>query len=109
MAHTIAGFADVDGAVIVTTRFDLLGFGAEIGALADVRSVRRAKDVEATRWEEESVEGVGTRHRSAYRLCHHFRRAVAILVSQDGNVSFVAWHEGAVTVWDHGSAGWVES
>jgi hypothetical protein len=96
MAHTIAGFADVDG-------------GAEIGALADVHSVRRAKDVEGTRWEEESVLGVGTRHRSAYRFCHRFRRAVAILVSQDGNVRFVAWHEGAVTVWDHASAGWVDT
>lgn len=93
----------------MTTRFELLGFGAEIGALADVHSVRRAKDVEGTRWEEESVLGVGTRHRSAYRFCHRFRRAVAILVSQDGNVRFVAWHEGAVTVWDHASAGWVDT
>ena len=107
MSHLIAGLADVDGAVVLTTGFELLGFGAEIGALPEVRTVRRALDVEGREWLLEPVEGVGTRHRSAYRLCQRFRRAVAVVVSQDGNVRFIAFHEGAVTYWDHVSPGWV--
>jgi hypothetical protein len=27
--------------------------------------------------------------------------ALAIVVSQDGTVRFVKWHEGEVTYWDH--------
>jgi len=49
----------------------------------------------------ESVESVGQRHRSAYRLCSFVHDAVAIVVSQDGTVRFVKWHDGVVTYWDN--------
>jgi len=49
----------------------------------------------------ESVESVGTRHRSAYRLCNFVHDAVAIVVSQDGTVLVVKWHDGEVTYWDY--------
>jgi DNA integrity scanning protein DisA with diadenylate cyclase activity len=48
---------------------------------------------------------MGTRHRSAYRLCARFPEALAIVISQDGGVRFVGWHDGAVTYWDHTSLG----
>ena len=83
-------------------RVDLLGFGAEIGSdLPAVRSVARALDAEGTQKVIESVESVGQRHRSAYRLCNFAHDAVAIVVSQDGTVRFVKWHEGQVTYWDN--------
>jgi hypothetical protein len=34
------------------------------------------------------------------RLCDAYRAALAIVVSQDGGVRFVRWHDGAVTYWD---------
>jgi hypothetical protein len=106
ISQLIAALADVDGAVVLTKRFELVGFGAEIaGQLPEVATVLRAIDVEATRREEEVVDRVGTRHRSAYRLCARLRDALAIVVSQDGSARFVAWHEGAVTYWDHGAFG----
>jgi hypothetical protein len=106
MSQLIAALADVDGAVVLTDGFELIGFGAEIaGTLPEVPTVLRAIDVEATRVEEEVVDRVGTRHRSAYRLCARLRDALAIVVSQDGSARFVAWHEGAVTYWDHGALG----
>lgn len=108
LSHLCAALADVDGAVVMTKRFELLGFGAEIGPLPEVRRVRRAMDLEAQVHEEEDVERVGTRHRSAFRLCQRFPGAVVIVVSQDGNVRFVTWHAGGVTYWDHGSADWVD-
>jgi hypothetical protein len=103
MSHLIASLADVDGAVVLTRRFELLGFGAEIvGSLPLVADVRRALDVEADEFVIESTDAVGTRHRSAYRLCAAVPEALAIVVSQDGGVRFVANHRGAVTYWDHG-------
>jgi hypothetical protein len=68
---------------------------------AAVRWVARALDAEGTAKVRESVESDGTRHRSAYRLCNFVHDALAIVVSQDGTVRFVKWHEGEVTYWDH--------
>jgi hypothetical protein len=106
MAHLIASLAGVDGAVVLTKRFEVLGFGGEItGDLPEVATVERALDLEATLREPEVVDAMGTRHRSAYRLCARFPEALAIVISQDGGVRFVSWHDGAVTYWDHTSLG----
>lgn len=105
MSRLIAGCAEVDGAVVLTKRFELLGFGGEIaGMLPDVAAVRQARDLEGLEAEEESTESVGTRHRSTYRLCRALPDAVAIVVSQDGGVRFVkSLDGGAVTYWDQSS------
>jgi hypothetical protein len=102
LAHQVVGLAAVDGAVVLDKRFELLGFGAEIsGDLPAVRWVARALDAEGKVKVRESVQSEGTRHRSAYRLCSFVHDALAIVVSQDGTVRFVKWHEGEVTYWDH--------
>ena len=102
LAHQVAGLAAVDGAVVLNKRFELLGFGAEIGGdLPPVRRVARALDAEGTAKVRESVESDGTRHRSVYRLCNFVHDALAVVVSQDGTTRFVKWHEGEVTYWDH--------
>ena len=102
LAHLIAALASVDGAVVMSKRFELLGFGGEIsGALPAVRTVLRTLDLEGKRTAEQSTDGVGTRHRSAYRLCNVLPEAVAVVVSQDGNVRFVKRTDGGVACWDH--------
>ena len=104
MSNLIASLADVDGAVVLTKRFEILGFGAEIsGELPPTATVRRALDLEGESYFEEAVDGVGTRHRSAYRLCAAIPTALALVVSQDGSVRFVTQHRNAVTYWDHGA------
>jgi hypothetical protein len=101
MAHLIAGLFAVDGAVVLTKRFELLGFGGEIsGALDQVSIVARAIDAEGEQTEQESTDGVGTRHRSVYRLCHAVHDIIAVVISQDGNIRFVKWKDGMVTYWD---------
>lgn len=101
MSHLIAGLSAVDGAVVMTKRFELLGFGGEIsGELPSVSTVARALDIEGEHVVEESTEGVGTRHRSAYRLCDGLRDAIAVVVSQDGSVRWIKRKEGMVTYWD---------
>jgi hypothetical protein len=102
MSQLIAALSGVDGAVVLTKRFEILGFGAEIvGDLPDVHHVARALDLEAEETVAELLRSDGTRHRSAYRLCARVPGAVVMLVSQDGGVRFVAAHRDAVTSWDH--------
>jgi DisA bacterial checkpoint controller nucleotide-binding len=102
VSHLIAGLTSVDGAVVMTKRFELLGFGAEIFCEdSDVSYVARAMDLEGTEIKMDSVETVGTRHRSAFRLCTEIQTAMAVVVSQDGSVHFVRWKDGQVTYWDH--------
>jgi hypothetical protein len=102
MSQLIAALTEVDGAVVITKRFELLGFGAEIaGDLPSVQHVARALDLEADDTVLEPLAADGTRHRSTYRLCSRVPEAVGIVVSQDGGVRFVATHKGQVTFWDH--------
>ena len=102
LAHLIAALASVDGAVVMSKRFELLGFGGEIsGALPAAVAVRRALDLEGERKVRESTDGVGTRHRSVYRLCNALPGAVAVVVSQDGNVRLVRRADADLTYWDH--------
>ena len=104
MAYLVAGCAEIDGAVVLTQSFELMGFGGEIsGELPGVVAVRRALDLEGNEGEEEFTESVGTRHRSAYRLCLAVPEAIAIVISQDGGVRFVKNRDGVVTYWDQAS------
>jgi len=100
-AHLIAGLASADGAVVMTKNHKLLGFGGMISLrLPAVRSIAKALDVEGNQVTEEDTEKVGTRHRSAYRLVAALPGAVAIVISQDGGVRFVAHRGGRVTYWE---------
>ena len=103
MSYLIAGLAAVDGAVVLTKRFDILGFGAEIkhgsSALGEVAC---ALDIEGERTIVETLDGFGTRHRSAYRFANDMPEAVAIVISQDGGVQFVRKETSRVTYWNHG-------
>ena len=97
MAHLVSALADVDGLVLMTRRFEIIGFGGVVsGALPDVSSVAMALDVEGISKLVEPADGVGTRHRAAYRICRALPEALSIVVSQDGSVRFVSYREGVV-------------
>lgn len=101
LTNLVARLSAVDGAVVLTNRLELLGFGGEIaGHLTSLPHVSRALDAEAKEIVPVSTEGVGTRHRSVYRLCNAVHDAVAVVVSQDGGVQFVKWKDGTVVFWD---------
>ena len=71
VAHQLADFAGVDGAVVLTNKTRALGFGAMIkGDFDQVRTVARAIHVEGEKRLEEPTESLGTRHRSVFYLCH---------------------------------------
>ena len=100
-AHLVAGMTQVDGAVVMTQRLELIGFGAEIsGKLERVDSVAQALDPEGFEVRKEQADCVGTRHHSAYSLCNALHDVVAVVVSQDGTAQLVKWNDGLVTIWE---------
>jgi hypothetical protein len=100
-SRLIANLASIDGAVILDKRFGLVGFGAEVSAeLPTPSRVWRAIDTEGHTREPDDFENVGTRHRAAYRFANDHPTGLAIVVSQDGDVSFVANRDGEIVFWE---------
>jgi hypothetical protein len=100
-AHQLADFAAADGAVVLTNRNRMLGFGGMIkGDFDQLDTVARALDAEGDQRLAEPTENVGTRHRSVYCLCHQIPEALGIVISQDGNVRFIKRNNGRVTYWE---------
>jgi hypothetical protein len=108
VAHLVADLTRVDGAVLLTDALEVLGFGVEIaGELPEVSRVARAHDLDATARTWVRTDRVGTRHRSAYRLCQAVRDALALVVSQDGGLRFIRWHDQGVAYWEQiGTGPW---
>ena len=101
LAGWLADLAMVDGCLLLDSRFGGLGYGVEIQVPGyDSEIVYRALDLEAEQRIPESVERAGTRHRSTYRLCRDFPECLAVVISQDGMVQFVANIGGQVTYWN---------
>lgn len=106
VAHFIAALAATDGAVLLTKRQELLGFGAFVlGDNEEIGMVRRAMDPDAKRTRPQSITMVGARHRAAYRVCKHLHDALVIVISEDGDVEFVKWLNEAVTCWKYAPSG----
>jgi hypothetical protein len=96
----IASLCAVDGALVITDRMSVLGFGAEVTALSPtLRSVEVGHDSTATERSTLSIESYGTRHRSAFRFCSSFENAIAFVVSQDGGVKVIKRHGPHVILW----------
>ena len=98
----MAGLTAVDGATVVTSRYELLAFGAKIAR-------RRGAPIVEHIIVTEPIEGGtaermhpgqlgGTRHLSAAQFVHDQRGAVALVASQDGRFTIFAWSpcDGAV-------------
>jgi hypothetical protein len=93
--ETIAGLTAVDGATILTDRYELVAFGAKITrreGSARVESVTVTEPIEGAVSETmHPSELGGTRHLSAAQFVHDQRDAVALVASQDGHFTIFAW------------------
>jgi hypothetical protein len=100
-SRAVANLTAIDGAVVLDKRFGLLGFGAEVSAeLPAPPRVWRALDTEGRQRRTDDIENVGTRHRAAYRFVNDHPDGLAIVISHDGGVSFVANREHHVVFWE---------
>jgi len=93
----LAGLTAVDGATLVTDRFELLAFGVKIARRDGRQRVERLSV-------SEPVEGAaaevlaplqlgGTRHNSAAQFAQDQKDAAALVASQDGRFTAFAWSE----------------
>jgi len=102
LAKFLAGLTAVDGAVLLTDRLRLLGFGAEVlTAATKIASVRAARSELADKYTEVPLSAFGTRHRSAFRFCSSLEPSVAFIMSQDGGVKAVRQVSRHLVMWPY--------
>ncbi len=93
--EAVAGLTAVDGATVISTEYEVLGFGAKIARRKGSPQVERVMVTEPI------VGGVaahvhpeelgGTRHLTAAQFVQDQRDAVALVASQDGRFTVFAW------------------
>lgn len=98
--HFISTLAGVDGAVVITDRLRVLGFGAEITALSHVKAVKVVHEQDGKNGVIREITSFGTRHRSAIRFCSSLEDSVCFVVSQDGGVRAVKRVGAEVLLWN---------
>jgi hypothetical protein len=97
----VANLSGVDGIVVLSTGVKLLGFGGEIIAEnRELENVMRAEDANATELKAVPANSLGTRHRSAFRLCSKFEECAVLVVSQDGAAKTIKKMGNDVVFWD---------
>jgi sensor domain DACNV-containing protein len=92
---TVAGLTAVDGATIITDRYEVLAFGTKIrrpDRSAPVERIVLTEPIFGNQAEEISPTQLGnTRHLSAAQFVNDQRDALALVASQDGRFTIFAW------------------
>jgi len=98
----IGGLTAVDGAVVLSDRWDVLAFGAKIGRTESGPFVEQVLVREPilghTPVTVHASELGGTRHLSAAQFIHEQRDSLALVASQDGRFTVFGWSERAKLV-----------
>jgi hypothetical protein len=85
----------VDGATVLTDRYELLAFGAKIARRDGSSPVERVALTEPVEGGTPAVVHPntlgGTRHLSAVQFVHDQHDAMALVASQDGHFTVFAW------------------
>jgi hypothetical protein len=95
VVDALAGLTAVDGATVITDRYELLAFGAKIGRSDGRPRVERVVLTEPVEDGEARVVAAlelgGTRHFSAAQFAQDQHDALALVASQDGRFTAFAW------------------
>lgn len=95
----LARLMQVDGALILTDRLRVLGFGAVVTDLSgEPQPTWRCSDARGTSLAPFSVSSHGTRHRAAISLASQ-SDCVAFVLSQDGGVKAITRRANDILVW----------
>jgi hypothetical protein len=93
----VGGLTAVDGATVLSDRWEVLAFGAKIGRRAGSVPVERVLVTEPIVGRAPVAahpdELGGTRHLSAAQFVHEQRDALALVASQDGHFTVFSWAE----------------
>jgi hypothetical protein len=97
VVEEVAGLTAVDGATLITDRYELLAFGVKIGRPDGRSRVERVMLSEPIEGDTPEVAAPlqlgGTRHNSAAQFTQDQRDAFAMVASQDGRFTLLAWSE----------------
>ncbi len=106
-ARFIASLTAVDGAVVLTDKLRIIGFGAEV-RVSDLGTdtIYHAKNQEGTAATDGPFTSYGTRHRSAFRFVEGMAPAVAFILSQDGGIKAATLVEDRVVMWSNFEVGY---
>jgi hypothetical protein len=101
----VAGLTAVDGATVMSSRYEMLAFGAKIGRRRDAPQIERIVVTEpvegsSAEWMHPGQLG-GTRHLSAAQFIHDQPDAMALVASQDGRFTVFAWSDCDAAVHAH--------
>src|SRR5258705_1655840 len=92
---TVAGLTAVDGATVITDRYEVLAYGGKIRRPAGSMPVEQMVTTEPVVGDEAVVvqpaQNGGTRHLSAAQFVQDQRDALALVASQDGRFTIFAW------------------
>ena len=95
VVDALAGLTAVDGATLITDRYELLAFGVKIGRPDGRPRVERVVLTEPIEGGAAvvlaPVELGGTRHIAAAQFAQDQQDAVALVASQDGHFTIFAW------------------
>jgi len=97
VARAIACLSTIDGAVVMTDSFHVIGFGGEV--IATSPSLKEIFIHGDNPQQSVSVDNYGTRHRSAFRFCSSLDDSIAFIVSQDGGVKATKRVQDKVFLW----------
>jgi hypothetical protein len=99
----VASLATVDGLVLMTPALSVAGFGVKIGSTPNVTTVNdgAAFANRGTRARKIDPSQFGTRHGSMLRYCAQDRKALGIVVSQDGYVRLITTVKNSLLFWDN--------
>lgn len=102
-SQAVAALTSVDGAVVMTDRFHIVGFGAEV--IATSLSLREIVISAEPKQFRAPIEFYGTRHRAAFRFCSSLEDSVVFVISRDGGVKAVKRVGSDVILWPDINAG----
>ncbi len=98
----VASLSCVDGLVLMSRGFRVLGFGAVIVATSKVDTVFVANDeMGKTNMTQAHADAYGTRHRSMFNYCASHSGSVGFVVSQDGDIRAITKVGVKLVMWEN--------
>jgi hypothetical protein len=106
-ARFIGSLTAVDGAVVLTDKLRIIGFGGEVRVSRPGRdTIHIAQNEEGDEITAAPLTGYGTRHRSAFRFVEHMEPSVAFILSQDGGIRAATKVGERVVMWPYFEVGY---
>lgn len=93
-ATHVACLSHMDGAIVLSREFDVLGIGAVLNLDGHVEEISTPRDVSSAVMP--TAQSSGTRHLAARQICERVPGSIAFVVSQDGGLLVCASTPGGV-------------